>query len=129
MTHHFKHTRLYKTKTIYFAHGVCTLITYWLYLLLLEAQYQPVIQNIFLWLPSAVPKQGCSNMKKSHNKRKHFTTRSGINLHFCEDIKNNNNNNADMCLTLTTVVNFDLREGLTSSPILSISPGIQVVPA
>lgn len=34
----------------------------WLYSLLLETQYQPVIQNILLRLPCAVPKQEWSNM-------------------------------------------------------------------
>lgn len=31
--------------------------------LLLKAQYQPVIQNIFFWLPRAVPKEERRNMR------------------------------------------------------------------
>ena len=45
------------------SYGLCSVMVY---SLLLKAHYQPVIQNILLWLPSAVPEQGGSNIHLIH---------------------------------------------------------------
>ena len=78
------------------------------YLLLLKAQYQPVIQNILLWLPSAVPKQSRSNTDLKKKKKTHI--KHIYNWGF--------------------VIKVFISHGaaLTSWPIPSILPGIQFFP-
>lgn len=44
--------------SLFYSLHMVNALSNWLYSLLLEAQYQPVIENILLWLPSAVSKQG-----------------------------------------------------------------------
>lgn len=57
--------------------------------LLLKAQYQPVIQNIFFWLPRAVPKEEFRNMTQlgfSTTQRKVQTTYNLVTFLLSEDI-------------------------------------------
>lgn len=97
------HTAVSKIRLVH----ILSLSLLQLHSLLLKAQYQPVVQNILLWLPSAVSAQ-----ERRWTAMKNTTTTT----------KNISPPNWKLKIHSTRV-------SLTSLPILSISPGTQVFPA